>query len=91
MKHLAAVSALIIATDNAVISTEARIVRVTKAATDFLNVARSPGLAVYERAAERLEAALVDLSTLSGDVGDAHEHAVVLAFDLFEEASEDCR
>jgi len=46
---------------------------------------------VYERAAERLEAALVDLSTLSGDVGDAHEHAVVLAFDLFEEASEDCR
>jgi len=91
MKHLAAVSALIIATDNAVISTEARVARTIIAVNDFLDAydRSATGMSIQSR--ENLNMALDDLATISGDVNDAHEHAVVLAYDLFNEASEDYR
>lgn len=91
MKHLAAVSALIIATDNAVISTEARVARMIIAVNDFLDIYDRSSVGVTIQSRHNLDRALDDLATISGDVRGAHELAVVLAYDLFNEASEDYR
>ena len=91
MKHLAAVSALIIATDNAAISTDARVARMIIAVNDFLDTYDNSAVGVTILSRDKLHMALDDLATISGDVGDAHELAVVLAYDLFNEASEDYR
>ena len=91
MKHLAAVSALIIATDNAAISTDARVARMIIAVNDFLDAYDSSAVGMTLLMRDKLNMALDDLSRLSEDVKDAHEYAVVLAYDLFNEASEDYR
>ena len=84
MKHLAAVSALIIATDNAVISTNSRVARMIVAVE---NLIADPTPTMRQKA----RMALDDLSFLTEYVGDVHVYAVMLAYDLFNEASEDYR
>jgi malonyl CoA-acyl carrier protein transacylase len=84
MKHLAAVSALIIATDNAVISTKSRVSNVIRAAENYVECGTPLSLST-------LRAALEDLTFLKENVDDVHEYAIVLAHDLFTEASEDYR
>ena len=84
MKHLAAVSALIIATDNAVISTDAQVARMMATVEDLIAF---PTPANVQKARMALEC----LTFLKENVDDVHEYAVVLAYDLFNEASEDYR
>lgn len=91
MKHLSAVSALIIASDNAVISTQARVERMLKAATDIIESYDIPTTGKTLRLRDALARAADALSTLPDDVNTSHQYAVVLAHDLFNEASEDYR